>query len=93
MDFELIGHTPTVTHSLDKSTGLYTFSLLERGGPVIVSKNFEEGKEEMIKALSFAMSVRNLQYFDDISLKNRAQFSRTNAHGKPKINYIELVSA
>lgn len=90
MNIGLVETKVIVTYSYDEHTKLYTFSLLEKGGPIITSSEFEKGKEEMNKALDFSFAVRNLQYFDDISMLKRTCFRRSNSTNKNEVNYLEL---
>ncbi len=90
MNIDLIKAKSIVTHSFDEESGKYTFSLLEKGGPIIISDTFEEGKVKMNEAFNCALSVRNLEYFDDISLSHRVSFKRSNATDNSNIEYKEL---
>lgn len=94
MSFESVDSKITVLEIFDENSGYYTFSLIEKGGPVIVSRDQEEGKRMMNEALDIAHSVRNLQYFDDISNFKRVALTRTNVTASDeRINYIKLPTA
>jgi len=90
MSIDLVERRVLVTFSFDEENNLYTFSLLEKGGPIIVSDDFEKGKERMDKALDFSFAVRNLQYFDDISFIKRDGLMRSNSESKKSVEYLKL---
>jgi len=91
MKISPINRKVTATYSHDEVAGLYTFSLLEKGGPVIIAKSIDEGKKKLEEALSFTAAIRNLQYFDDISISNRAEFIRSNIGDKRnEVEYVPL---
>lgn len=90
-EFELEYAAVKVVYFYDEDTKLYSLSLLEHGGPVIVSPDLESAKKEMNEALNFAFTLRNLQYFDDISVANRVRLNRSNTSPKHEVEYVQLV--
>jgi hypothetical protein len=48
----------------DKSTGYYTMTLIEKGGPIICGRNLERVKKDFEAALEFAFSVKKLRDYD-----------------------------
>lgn len=92
MSINLSKRTVIVTYIKSKFTNDWTFSLLEKGGPIIVSSSIEEGKKQMDKALRFSFAVRNLQYFDDITIVKKAEFMRSNNSEQREVEYRELTT-
>ena len=84
----------TVIYFEDRSTGRYTFNLLEKGGPIISAKSIEEGKDKMTEAIKVAAAVRNLAYFNDVSFINRVYSANTRGTNvEDSIKYEELTLA
>lgn len=93
MNIELTNRKVIVVHSLDEYTGSYTFSLLEKGGPILIAQDFETGKAEFEEMMILAFSVRNLEYFDDISLRRNEMLTRNNLSGiSNNFEYLSLES-
>ncbi len=88
MSISLKSSVVTTIYVFDEDTGMYTFCLLEKGGPVIVSNDLETGKRNFEEAFKFSTAVRNLQYFDDISVFR--YINSENSRVKNKVEYQEL---
>ena len=80
--------TAIVSH--DKLSGLYTFSLLEKGGPIVMAKTEELGKIKFEEALNVASAVRNLKYFTEKDLARKVETVRTNSTNSHDIEYRHL---
>ncbi len=90
MSFTLKEDECTAIYFFDAVSKTYTFTMLEKGGPIIMDTDLENGKKSFSEALHFAYSVRNLQYFDDISVAKRAAFERSRNKSDNKIIFQEL---
>lgn len=91
MAINTVSRKVTATISHDGISGLYTFALLEKGGPIIMAKTEEEGKVKFEAALDFASAVRNLQYLDDITLIRKAENLRSKSSSKQnEVEYRHL---
>lgn len=76
--------TTTVMYSYDERAALYSFFLLEDGGPMITAETVEEGIIAMKEALDVYVQVKNLLFFNDHMNSERAKedftFERMDMH-------------
>jgi len=47
----------------DKEEGIFTMSLLERGGPIIMAPTIEEVKEKFMEAFAASIAIASLRGF------------------------------
>lgn len=72
----------------DVKNGIYTFCLVDKGGPIIVSRDEETGKTEFQNAIWTISAIKNLHYFNS-KLKVTEKTPRHNSKSKENITYYK----
>ena len=73
MDFNIVNKTIQALIFHDKNEGTYTIHTLEKGGPILTGLDLEILKSEFHGALTLAVAVRNLLYYEGAKMPNQSQ--------------------